>query len=102
MSRATTKATIAAIKLLVFILRIYGNIQFVARREAINRKALAQRLHVLLHVLFDTAASSPYFLAEEFNKPMIRVKRACDPVEETDGARFLVDHLWPQHSLVAA
>jgi uncharacterized protein YeaO (DUF488 family) len=27
---------------------------------------------------------------------MIRVKRVYEPVEETDGARFLVDHLWPR------
>jgi uncharacterized protein YeaO (DUF488 family) len=27
---------------------------------------------------------------------MIRLKRAYDPVEEEDGARFLVDRLWPR------
>jgi uncharacterized protein YeaO (DUF488 family) len=27
---------------------------------------------------------------------MIRVKRVYDPVEKSDGARFLVDHLWPR------
>jgi uncharacterized protein YeaO (DUF488 family) len=27
---------------------------------------------------------------------MIRVKRVYEPVEKTDGARFLVDHLWPR------
>jgi uncharacterized protein YeaO (DUF488 family) len=27
---------------------------------------------------------------------MIRLKRAYDPVEEGDGARFLVDRLWPR------
>lgn len=27
---------------------------------------------------------------------MIQLKRAYDPVEEGDGARFLVDHLWPR------
>src|ERR1700751_4387309 len=27
---------------------------------------------------------------------MIRIKRAYDPPEEEDGARFLVDRLWPR------
>jgi len=27
---------------------------------------------------------------------MIALKRAYDPVEKSDGARFLVDHLWPR------
>jgi uncharacterized protein YeaO (DUF488 family) len=27
---------------------------------------------------------------------MIEVKRAYEPVEKSDGARFLVDHLWPR------
>ena len=27
---------------------------------------------------------------------MIRVKRVCEPVEQSDGARFLVDQLWPR------
>ena len=27
---------------------------------------------------------------------MIRLKRAYDPVERSDGTRFLVDHLWPR------
>jgi uncharacterized protein YeaO (DUF488 family) len=27
---------------------------------------------------------------------MIRVKRVYEPVEKSDGARFLVDHLWPR------
>ncbi len=27
---------------------------------------------------------------------MIRIKRAYEPATETDGARFLVDHLWPR------
>jgi len=27
---------------------------------------------------------------------MIRVKRVYEPPEESDGARFLVDHLWPR------
>ncbi len=27
---------------------------------------------------------------------MIRIKRVYEPVEESDGARLLVDHLWPR------
>jgi len=27
---------------------------------------------------------------------MIQIKRAYDPVEKSDGRRFLVDHLWPR------
>ena len=27
---------------------------------------------------------------------MIRIKRVYEPVEKSDGARFLVDHLWPR------
>ena len=27
---------------------------------------------------------------------MIRVKRVYEPVQKSDGARFLVDHLWPR------
>ena len=27
---------------------------------------------------------------------MIRVKRVYEPVEKSDGVRFLVDHLWPR------
>jgi uncharacterized protein YeaO (DUF488 family) len=27
---------------------------------------------------------------------MIRLKRAYDPIEKSDGRRFLVDHLWPR------
>lgn len=27
---------------------------------------------------------------------MIQLKRAYDPVEKSDGRRFLVDHLWPR------
>ena len=27
---------------------------------------------------------------------MIRVKRVYEPVEKSDGTRFLVDHLWPR------
>lgn len=27
---------------------------------------------------------------------MIKIKRAYDPVEKSDGTRFLVDHLWPR------
>ena len=27
---------------------------------------------------------------------MIRIKRAYDPAQQTDGARFLVDRLWPR------
>ncbi len=29
-------------------------------------------------------------------KPMIRIKRVYDPVDSCDGARFLVDRLWPR------
>jgi len=33
---------------------------------------------------------------------MIRIKRAYDPVARTDGARFLVDQLWPRGILKTA
>jgi uncharacterized protein YeaO (DUF488 family) len=33
---------------------------------------------------------------------MIRIKRAYDPPEEEDGARFLVDRLWPRGMKKAA
>jgi uncharacterized protein YeaO (DUF488 family) len=29
-------------------------------------------------------------------KSMIRVKRVYEPEEKSDGARFLIDHLWPR------
>src|SRR5437879_2058467 len=29
-------------------------------------------------------------------KSMIRVKRVYEPAEKSDGARFLIDHLWPR------
>ena len=31
-----------------------------------------------------------------WRKYMIRVKRVYEPIEKSDGARFLVDHLWPR------
>src|ERR1044072_4051593 len=32
----------------------------------------------------------------QMRKPVIKLKRVYDPVESTDGTRFLVERLWPR------
>jgi uncharacterized protein YeaO (DUF488 family) len=47
----------------------------------------------LLQQVFDTMVARNYGSLGEI---MIRVKRVYEPVAASDGARFLVDHLWPR------